>query len=199
MKLTSTLLSLALLTPVAAFADPYVLLGGAAGTVDMGAIENVYPSGASVSDNFTRVMAGIGGRVNANLGVEASYMSRVTNSVSDNGFKDNFSHDGVQFALLGFLPVAQNVSLFGKVSANYLDTTYNTNAALTPSGYYSEDNSKTYLGFGGGLEFNIAQNMSLRATVEQIQIRNAVSSSALNGNSGDFNVNQGSLGLLLYF
>jgi opacity protein-like surface antigen len=57
-----------------------------------------------------------------------------------------------------------------------------------------------YLGFGGGVEFNLAQNLALRATLEQIQIRNAVSNTAfLGGRNGDFDVNEGSVGLLMYF
>lgn len=197
MKLAIGLTTLALLAPLPALADPYVILGGATGSVDMGAIESNYGPGADDSNTFNRVIAGIGGRVNQNLGVEVSYLSKVTNSVSQDGYQDNLSHEGVQFGLLGYLPVARNVDLFAKVTANYLDTSYNTNNVI-PTGYYSEDHNETHFGFGGGVEFNIAQNMALRATLEQIQMQSVVNSNFL-GRSGDFNVNQGSVDLMLYF
>ena len=201
MKLAIGLTTLALLAPLPALADPYVIFGGATGSVDMGAIESNYGPGADDSDTFNRVIAGIGGRVNQNLGVEISYLSKVTNSVSQSGNQDNLSHEGVQFGLLGYLPVARNVDLFAKVTANYLDTSYNTNAAVisnTPGQYYQEDHNETHFGFGGGVEFNIAQNMALRATLEQIQMQSVVNSNFL-GRSGDFNVNQGSVALMVYF
>jgi len=198
MKLAIGLTALALLAPLPALADPYVLLGGAVGSVDMGAIESNYGPGADDSDNFSRVIVGIGGRVNRNLGVEVNYLSKVTNSVSQNGSQDNLSHQGVQLGLLGFLPVARNVDLFAKVTANYLDTSYNTNNVVGGPNYYQEDHTETHFGFGGGVEFNIAQNMALRASLEQIQIQSVVNSNFL-GRSGDFNVNQGSVALLMYF
>jgi opacity protein-like surface antigen len=196
MKRATGLMALALLAPLPALADPYVMFGGAAGNIDMGDISSQYGSGADVSDNLSRVLVGIGGRVNQNLGVEAVYLSKVTNHVSQNGFEDSLSHEGVQLALLGYLPIARNVDLFAKVSANYLDTVYNTNAFVPP---YKEDHNETHFGFGGGVQFNIAQNMSLRASLEQIQMQSVVDSNRIGGNPGDFNVNQGSVALMLYF
>lgn len=146
MKLAIGLTALALLAPLPALADPYVLLGGAVGSVDMGAIESNYGPGADDSDNFSRVIVGIGGRVNRNLGVEVNYLSKVTNSVSQNGSQDNLSHQGVQLGLLGFLPVARNVDLFAKVTANYLDTSYNTNNVVGGPNYYQEDHTETHFG-----------------------------------------------------
>jgi opacity protein-like surface antigen len=199
MKRSTLALLVAAMLPLPALADPYVIIGGAFGNVDLNQIKDLYPAGSSVDDNVSRVIAGIGARVNANLGVEASYMSNSDNSVSNGGFKDTFSHDGYQFAVLGYLPVAQNVDLFAKVSGNYMHTDYTTNDVTLPSGYYSESHDKMQFGYGGGVELNVAQNISLRLTLEQIQLQHVVNSSALNGGSGNFNVNQGSLGLMMYF
>lgn len=198
MKRVLCLTLLAILAPLPALADPYVMFGAAAGTIDLGDIKNGFYSNPSVSDSTSRVIAGIGGRVNRNLGVEVNYLSKSSNSVNQGSYRDNYSHDGFQVGLLGFMPVARNVDLFAKVTANYLNTSYNTNNTV-PASYYSEDHSDTHFGFGGGAEFNIAQNIALRAQVEQIMIRSTISPSFLNGASGDFNVTQGSVALLMYF
>lgn len=196
MKLAIGLTALALLAPLPALADPYVMFGGAAGNIDLGDIQSQYGPGADTNDSFSRVIVGIGGRVNRNIGVEASYLSQVTNSVSNSLYRDSLQHSGLQLSLYGYLPVARNIDLFGKVSANYLDTVYETDYGAGDR----EDKSNVYLGFGGGLEFNLAQNLALRATLEQIQIRSAVdNTSFLGGRNGDFNVNEGSVGLLMYF
>lgn len=188
---------LAAALPLPALADPYLLLGGATGTVDLDNIQNAYPAASSADDTVNRAIVGVGGRVNQFVGVEATYMTKTNNNVHDNlGHRDNFNHDGFQLALLGFVPLAQNIDLFGKVSANILNTEYNTN--FGPS-YYSETHNDTHLGFGGGVEFNVSRNATVRAEIEQIQIRNVVNSNVINGNPGDFNVTQGSLNLLVYF
>jgi opacity protein-like surface antigen len=193
-------LALAALLPLPALADPYVMLGGATGSVDLSSVQDIYGSGATVNDNFSRVIVGMGGRVNSNLGVEATYMSNVDNDVHNNVAKDNLAHDGFQLALLGYLPVARNVDLFLKGSANLIHTDYTaTDPAAFPAGPYEEKHDRTYFGFGGGVEFNIAPNLTVRGTVERIQLQNVVNSSILAGNSSDFNVDQASLDMMLFF
>ncbi len=177
-------LAFTLCMPLTAFAGPYLIVGGAMGTADL---DDVTPAGATVDDNFGRALVGIGADINPYLGLEALYMTEAEVSISMPPDELTIKSSGFQFALLGKAPLTQQLSLFGKLSGNYLEV----KADDTLTG--SDKDSNFQLGFGVGLHYQVNDAVGLRLTGERIQIRDAI-----NG-QGDSDLDQASLAVTFAF
>lgn len=189
-------LVVALAAPACAFAGPYFVVGGALGKADLGDIESFYGPGTPLTtdDGFGRALIGVGADVSPNLGLEALYLTDAEGTVKDNtGQKDTLKSSGFQFAVIGKAPLTAQLSLFGKLSANYMDVQYEYADALAPGNNYSEKDSNFHLGFGAGALYQVSDAVGLRLGVERIQLRDAI-----NG-SGNFDVDQTSLAVTFAF
>ncbi|MGH8492731.1 MAG: outer membrane beta-barrel protein [Moraxellaceae bacterium] len=176
-------------TPLTAFAGPYLVLGGAMGTADLSDVEDSYPSTAETDDSFGRALIGIGADINPYLGIEALYMTEAEVSVQEpiSGVETTLKNSGFQFAVLGKAPLTQQLSLFGKLSGNYLEVKADT------TGLGSDKDSNFQLGFGVGLHYQVNDSVGLRLAGERIQIREAI-----NG-EGDSDLDQASLAVTFAF
>lgn len=186
----------ALAAPACAFAGPYFVAGGALGKTDLGDIESLYGHGAQLTtdDGFGRALIGVGADVSPYLGVEALYLTEAEGTVKDNtGQKDTLKNSGFQFAVIGKAPLSAQLSLFGKLSANYMDVQHEYVDALAPVNNYSEKDSKVHLGFGAGALYQVNDAVGLRLGVERIQLRDAIKG------SGSFDVDQTSLAVTFAF
>ncbi|MDQ8037955.1 MAG: outer membrane beta-barrel protein [Pedobacter sp.] len=178
---------IALAAPVSAFAGPYLVLGGAMGSADLADVEALYPSTAETDDSFGRALIGIGADINPYLGIEALYMTEAEVSVSTSLAETTLKNSGFQFAVLGKAPLTNQLSLFGKLSGNYLEV----KADDTVMG--SEKDSNFQLGFGVGLHYQVNDSVGVRLAGERIQIREAI-----NG-EGDSDLDQASLAVTFAF
>lgn len=189
-------LVVALAAPACAFAGPYFVAGGALGKADVGDIESLYAPGTPLTtdDSFGRALIGVGADVTPYLGLEALYLTDAEVTVKDNtGQKDTLKNSGFQFAVIGKAPLSAQFSLFGKLSANYLEVKYEYVDALTPANNLSAKDSKVHLGFGAGAQYQVNDAVALRLGVERIQLRDAI-----NG-SGSSDVDQTSLAVAFAF
>lgn len=197
--LKKTALACLLVAPSLASAQGiYFLAGVGTGSVDLGDIEATYGPGYTSDDELQRAVIGVGAEVNPFLAFEGSYLSEVENSVTNPAFSDTLEHSGLQLAVLGKAPVTAQFSVFGKLSANYMATTYHfQDTALTQ--VYDEDKAGAYLGFGGGLSFQANDQVGLRLQAERIFLKDIT----IVGNSGlqsaDFAVDQATLALTFSF
>lgn len=183
-------LLVALTAPACAFAGPYLVLGGAMGTADLSDVEDSYaPLAVETDDSFGRALIGIGADINPYLGIEALYMTEAEVSVQEpiSGVETTLKNSGFQFAVLGKAPLTHQLSLFGKLSGNYLDVEAET------TGMGSDKDSNFHLGFGVGLYYQVNDAIGLRLAAERIQIREAI-----NG-EGDSDLDQASLAVTFGF
>lgn len=177
--------------PASAFAGPYLLLGGAMGKADLADVEESYsPVAVETEDSFGRALIGIGADINPYLGIEALYMTEGEVSVEADSIdtETTLKNSGFQFAVLGKAPLTQQLSLFGKLSANYLEVKGETES---PLGNDSDKDSKFQLGFGVGLHYQVNDSVGLRLAAERIQIRDVF--------DGDSDMDQASLAVTFGF
>ncbi|HET8729587.1 MAG TPA: outer membrane beta-barrel protein [Moraxellaceae bacterium] len=161
----------ALAVPSLALANPYIIAGGGTVNADMTDLENNYAGAHTTNDNFGRALVGVGADLSPNVGVEAVYLTEGQVSVQNSTNKDVLKNSGVQFALLGKAPLTPQLTVFGKISANYMDVTWDyTNVSGTTS---NEDN-KFQLGYGIGLNYQFTDAVAGRLQVERIQMRDPV-------------------------
>lgn len=188
-------LVVALAVPACAFAGPYMVAGGAMGSVDLSDIEDTYAPGTATSDDsFGRVLIGAGVDISRNVAVEAVYLTEAEATVKDNaGHKDTLTNSGFQFSVIGKAPVSAQFSLFAKLSANYMDVGNDYVDALLPVNNYSVSDSKVHVGFGAGAQYQVTDAVGVRLGVERIQLRDAI-----NG-AGSSDVDQASLAFTFSF
>lgn len=187
-------LAVALTLPSVALAGPYLVAGGALGTADMTDIEATYGTGATLTtdDSFGRALIGIGADINENLGFEALYLSEAEATVRDSfDQEDVVTNSGLQFSLIGKAPLTAQFSIFGKLSANYMEVEDQFTSPVLPMTNYSESDSKMQLGFGIGAQFQATDKVAVRLGLERIQIRDA-----FEGVPSDSDVDQASLAIL---
>lgn len=186
LSLAATLAAL----PALASAQPYLIMGAAAGTADLADVEATFLGPTLSDDNFTRALLGAGVALSPNVAVEGIYMTEAEVEVKDATTTDTLKSSTLQFALLGQVPLAAQLSLFGKISANYVRIEYESvSGALA----VSADDDKFQVGFGAGLQFQASDQVGLRLAVERIQVRDAI-----NG-AGDTDIDQASLAVLFSF
>lgn len=179
--LKQLVVALAVATPALALAQqgPYFTIGGAFGSVDLSEID----AGATrTDDEVQRVVIGGGYQLNENLALEAAYLTNVENTVDTGPVTQTLDHEGLQLAVLAYIPFTAQFSVFGKVSANYLNVEYE--APLTKL-----DDTGMHLGAGAGLAYQVSDELGLRATFERLMITD------IGNSSGDFDVDQVALSL----
>lgn len=190
--LKRTLLAAVLAAPSLAVAGPYLIAGGAAGTADLGDVEAYYSTGHRTDDDFGRALIGVGAELNPNLGIEALYLTPAKVSVEEPGQRDELKNSGFQFALLGRAPLTAQLSLVGKLSANYM--TVEDDFTFGPV-QDSADDSRFQLGYGLGLHFQVSDAVGLRLMAERIELRDY----SLNGLEADTDLDQASLAFTFAF
>lgn len=178
--LKKLVVALTLVMPAMAMAQgPYFTMGAAFGNVDLGEID----AGATSSDDeLQRIVIGGGVKLNPMLSLEALYLSNVENDIEFGLGDATLDHSGVQLAVLAAAPLTSQLSLFGKISGNYLNVEYED--ALG-----SLDDTGMHLGVGAGLSFQATDQVGLRATFERLMVTD------VGGSDGDFDVDQIALSL----
>jgi OOP family OmpA-OmpF porin len=104
----------------------------------------------------------------------------------------NISLKGLNFDVIGFLPLTSDFSLFGRVGVNYANAKDNFNstgliAVTNPDPSKKDVNYK----FGLGLQYRITQALATRLEIERYRVDDAI------GNKGD--IDQLSIGLVYRF
>lgn len=197
--LKKLVIALALTAPALASAEGvYLVLGGAAGSADMQGIEDSYGPGAQLQtdDDVERAVVGIGAKVSPYLALEGVYMTTAENRVEDATDEDTLDHNGVQLAIVAAAPLTAQLSLTGKLSANFMNTDYNYRSGNFL--IYSEEQRKVHLGAGLGLAFQMNDAVALRLGFERIMMNDVVDQDFL-GADGDVDVDQASVSLLFSF
>lgn len=197
--LKKLVIALALTAPALASAEGvYLVLGGAAGSADMQGIEDSYGPGAQLQtdDDVERAVVGIGAKVSPYLALEGVYMTTAENRVEDATKEDTLDHNGVQLAIVAAAPLTAQLSLTGKLSANFMNTDYNYRSGNVL--IYSEEQRKVHLGAGLGLAFQMNDAVALRLGFERIMMNDVVDQDFL-GADGDVDVDQTSVSLLFSF
>lgn len=197
--LKKLVIALALTAPALASAEGvYLVLGGAAGSADMQGIEDSYGPGAQLQtdDDVERAVVGIGAKVSPYLALEGVYMTTAENRVEDATDEDTLDHNGVQLAIVAAAPLTAQLSLTGKLSANFMNTDYNYRSGNVL--IYSEEQRKVHLGAGLGLAFQMNDAVALRLGFERIMMNDVVDQDFL-GADGDVDVDQTSVSLLFSF
>lgn len=179
-----------LASPALASASPYLIMGAASGSADLADVEATFPGATSADDGFTRALVGAGVSLSPNVAVEGIYMTEIEGEVKDATTTDTLKSSALQFALLGQAPLAAQLSLFGKISANYVQVEYES---VTGPVSGSVDDDKFQVGFGAGLQFQASDMVGLRLGFERIQVRDAI-----NG-AGDSDIDQASVSVLFSF
>lgn len=130
----------------------------------------------SVDDKDTAFRIYGGYRVRENFAVEIAYVNFgefTSNSTIVSGGSGvvvgEWSGYSLNAAALGMLPVADNLSLFGKVGLGYWNLDFDLTAS-GPGGTLSASESDSGIAplFGVGAVFDITQNLSIRAEWERL-------------------------------
>jgi hypothetical protein len=171
-KLTLACL-LAVPSLASAASGAYLVAGGASGSVDLKDIEQSYLAPHTTDDDVTRALIGVGARVNPFLAVEGVYMTESDNTVESRavGDRDTFEHSGLQLSVLGLAPITPQFGLFGRLSANVLNTNYmyeDTNLGVT---VFKDDQTGAHLGFGFGANLQVNDVVGLRLQWERIMMQ----------------------------
>lgn len=177
-------------------ADVYLPIGFAVGAVDLSALAEIPPGAFSSDEDLARVVAGVGYEFTKQLSVEALYLSKVENQTNTNepsGFRTRtIAHDAIQIAALSFLPISEKLSVFIRISANFVNADYASKLNYVQESAISESNIAT--GFGIGLQAWTSETIGVRLGLERIQISDAAGIS-----EADFDVDQLSLSLINKF
>lgn len=179
-----------LATPALASAGPYLVMGAASGSADLADLEAGLTAPVASDDGFTRALVGAGFSLSPNVAVEGVYMTEAEVEAKDATSTDTLKSSTLQFALLGQAPLAPQLSVFGKISANYVQMEFES---VSGPLVLSADDDKFQVGYGAGLQFQASDQVGLRLGFERIQVRDAI-----NG-AGDSDIDQGSLSVLFSF
>lgn len=179
----------------------YLVAGGASGSADLQDIENTYAPPYATDDKITRALIGIGASVSPYLAVEGLYMSEadVTVESTGPGYRDTLEHSGIQLAVIGKAPITPQFSMFGRLAANYLSTTYTVEDTSIGYTMYEEDKTSPHLGIGFGAAFQVNDAVGVRLQWERIMIQDLTIVGASGLESGDVDVDQTSVALTFNF
>ena len=176
--------------PALAAAGPYLIMGAASGSADLADLEAGLAAPVTSDDGFTRALVGGGFSLTPNLALEGVYMTEAEVEAKNATTTDTLKSSTLQFALLGQAQLAPQFSLFGKISANYVQMEYES---VTGPLTVSADDDKFQVGYGVGLQVQASDQVGLRLGFERIQV-----SDAING-AGDSDIDQASLAVLFSF
>jgi len=159
------------------------------------------PSSISDSDRDTAFKLFGGYKFNKNFAVEGgyfdlgqfSYTATTTPPALAGTLSGNARINGLNIDAVGFLPITEKFSAFGRVGLNYAqvkDSFSSTGAVATPSDPSPSKNAANYK-LGLGVQYDFTESLGMRAEVERYRIDDAI------GNTGD--VDMYSLGLVYRF
>lgn len=153
MKLQKHILAGTALLAMSSLAAAEGYIGGALGST------SVEVSGYNDSDTFKVY----GGFRQDNFGVEGAYINFDRFDVEGTGGTENIIGDGLEVSAIGFLPLGQNVEVFGKLGllAWSLDANSMGNSFGTDDG--------TSFAYGAGLQIKPAAQFSLRLEYQGFQ------------------------------
>lgn len=138
--------------------------GISVGTTSVDVCDDLVAVGAtSCDDTDSGLKLYAGNEISRNLGVELGWVDLGKVTASGPGGSAKVEVDGFQIAALGILPVNPRFSVFGKVGLYLWDV-----SATGSGGSLSDDGSDIM--FGLGLNWNLTQNLDLRAEWEQFDI-----------------------------
>ncbi len=152
-----------------AFAAGYVGLGFGQSSVDIDAVPigGVVPT-VEDSDTALKLFGGV--QVNQNLGVEVGYIDFGEFSATwDDGIdfiRSRWEGDSIYAAVVGALPLNQNLSLVGKAGFARWDLAYHETTSL-PSVYTASETGIDPM-FGVGVLFNLSDQFAIRAEFERL-------------------------------
>ena len=175
--------------PALASAGPYLVMGAASGSADLADVEATFAPGYRSDDGFTRALIGMGFNLSPNVAVEGLYLTEAEAEVKDATQTVNLKNSGLQFSVIGQAPLAAQVGVFAKISANYMKVEYEAVGLVNGT----DDDTKFHVGFGAGLQLQASDQLALRLGVERIQVSDAIAG------AGDSDIDQASLAVLFSF
>ena len=136
-------------------------VGGAFGQADAEVV------GIDIGDDSSFKFFG-GAKINQNLGFEIGYVDFGEATLTGNGSL-TLSASGIDFALMGYIPVGQNVDLFAKLGLLMwdADATF-VNVPGFGTGTVSDDGNDINYGFGA--IFGVSNNVSIRVSYEMYEL-----------------------------
>lgn len=146
MKLYKHIITGALALSISSLAAAEAYVGGALGSTD------VDQSGFDTSDTFKVY----GGYRAGNIGIEGAYLNFDRFDVQGSGGAEYVDGNGLEVSAIGFLPLSQNVELFGKLGL----LSWSLDANAFGSTFGSDDG--TSFAYGAGIQFKPAEQVSLR-------------------------------------
>ena len=143
------------------------------------------PAGVSCNESGTAFRFGGGYQVNQNLAVEASYAMLGNNKASAGGVTAEIKPAALQLSAVGSFPLNQEFSLFAKAGLSRIS------ADMSSTGSATQSTTKTGLGYGFGVQYDVTKQMGVRAQYESL--------GKLNDTITDFDVSMFSAGLIFKF
>ena len=153
MKLQKQILTGTVLLALSSLATAEVYVGGAFGST------SVEVSGYDNSDTFKIY----GGYRQNNFGIEGGYVNFDRFDVEGTGGTQNITGDGLEVSAIGFLPIGQQLELFGKLGV----LAWNLDANSSGNTFGTDDG--TSFAYGVGLQIKPAQQFSLRLEYQGFQ------------------------------
>lgn len=125
------------------------------------------PANFSCTTKTTAFRVGFGYQVNKFVGLEAAYLDGGRVNASGLGVTAYESMSGVQFSVVGALPVTSEVAILGKVGVAYIDGTMSATSPIggvfaTSTGNYSNTNTT----YGLGVRFTGSGKIAIRVLFE---------------------------------
>lgn len=145
----------------------------AAGDVYFGAdLGNSTYKAGGVSESATGFRLYAGMHINDNLSVEGAWLNQ---GDSEQSYTDPWgsgtetvSLDGLQFSVLGKMPVQDNMDLFGRVGMYMWNASYED--IYNGSTWATADDDGSDIFFGLGMDYKISENMAVRAEYDIIAV-----------------------------
>ncbi|MCZ6890702.1 MAG: porin family protein [Gammaproteobacteria bacterium] len=149
-----------------AYADerPGVYFGGGIGAYGLD-LDNV-----DFDDRSRFLRAVVGYRISDHLAVEGDYLKLFETSGDIFGADADLDADVWGISLRPILPITDRIDLYGRVGWSWYDVDVTSNAFGIPLTADSKDNDFTW---GGGLDFRLTDNVSLRGDFSRIEIDDA--------------------------
>jgi OOP family OmpA-OmpF porin len=198
----------ALASPCALAQDSYGYIGGNVGaskaTIDDKRITSSLLGGGFSTTSIADDSKGVGykvfggWRINKYFAVEGGYFDLgkfgfKATTVPAGTFNGDIKVRGVNLDLVGFVPIGEKFSLFGRVGADYAEAKdhFTGTGLVTVTGNPNPSKRAANYKFGVGVQYDFSTALSLRAEAERYRIDDAV------GNKGDIDLL--SVGLLYRF
>lgn len=145
-KLIKNSLSIAAISLASASAFSQVYIGGSVGETDYD-VE---------VDNGTSIELKGGYKFNENFGLEAAYIDLGDGDLEIPGSSGSLEVDGFKFSVVGFIPVAETVDVYGKLGVY----TWDSNAGIDGSD----------ISYGIGVAWGVADNLKVNLGYDMYEL-----------------------------